>query len=304
MLYVKHLCYEYFDKAALSDVSFTLKPQTITALIGPNGAGKTTLLRCLAALQSPSAGEVILDGTNVHEHPRQIHKKLGYLADDFGLYTDLTVAQCLEHAAAIQGLKGTACQEAVKQVMAKLSLDPYQDKKTSTLSRGWRQRTGIGTAIVHQPQLLLLDEPASGLDPEERQELSVLMRQLRDQGMTLIVSSHILAELESYCQNMLILREGKLVDHTVPEESQTQYKIHIILTEPMEKLESLLRQEANVHELQVQNLEATFLWGGDTVSQSALLKRLVQANVPIVCFNQVETKLQDRYFASLRGAQS
>ena len=304
MLCVNHLCYEYVDKVALSDVSFTLKPQTITALIGPNGAGKTTLLRCLAALQAPTAGEVMLDGVNVHEHPRQIHKKLGYLADDFGLYADLTVAQCLQHAAAVQGLTGSACQDAVKQVLVRLSLEPYQDKKTSALSRGWKQRAGIGTAIVHQPQLLLLDEPASGLDPEARAALSVLMRELCDQGMTLIVSSHILAELESYCQDMLILREGKLVDHAAPETSQAQYRMHVVLTEPMAQFESLLRKEAKLHDLKLKDLEATFLWEGDNTSQSALLKRLMKANVPIASFNQVEAKLQDRYFASLQGGQS
>ena len=301
MLCVNHLYYEYADQTALSDISFPLKPQTITALIGPNGAGKTTLLRCLAALQSPAEGDVILDGVNVHEHPRQIHKKLGYLADNFGLYNDLTVAQCLEHAAAIQGLAGVACHDAVKQVIDQLALGPYQNKKTATLSRGWKQRTGIGTAMVHKPQLLLLDEPASGLDPEARQELSVLMQQLRDQGMTLVVSSHILAELEDYCQDMLVLREGRLADHATFETVKPQQRIHIVLAEPMAQLESLLHEEADVHQVQVQSLQANFLWDGDAQSQADLLRRLVKQNVPIASFNQVEEKLQDRYFASAQG---
>ena len=296
LLKAQDIRFSYPDHEALKGISFELKKQTITALIGPNGAGKTTLLRCLAALHAPLSGSIQFDGSDIQEFPRLAHRKLGYLADDFGLYKDLTVEQCLEHAAGIQLLTGSANEKAVKNTITRLELTKYADTKTKNLSRGWRQRVGIGTAIVHNPQLLLLDEPASGLDPEARQHLSVLMCKLKDEGMTLLVSSHILAELESYCEEMLILKDGKLVSKSAKSEKP---KILITLSEKARQFADILKAEKKLSNLKIKANNIIFSWNGDQKSQNALLKRLMKKGLPITSFAEATESMQDLYFASI-----
>ena len=217
---VRDLVYDYPTARALFGVSFDIAPGSITALVGPNGAGKTTLLRCLAALETPYSGSVFVDGLDVEEHPRDVHKRLGFLQDFFGLYDELTVRQCLDHHAAAHGVPWVKRPAAVEQSAERLGLADRLGQKAGALSRGLRQRLAVAQAIIHQPSLLLLDEPASGLDPEARQDLSRLLVTLRDEGMTLIVSSHILAELEDYSTHMMIMQDGRLTENSAIGEME------------------------------------------------------------------------------------
>jgi ABC-2 type transport system ATP-binding protein len=211
MIDVRDLVYEYPSKRALEGVSLAVPAQTIVALVGPNGAGKTTLLRCLAALEPPYSGMVRIDGLDTREYPREIHSRLGYLPDFYGLYDELSVCRCLTYAAWSHGIAAAAVEPAVAKAAERVGLSDRMETKAGELSRGLRQRLGIGQAIVHEPKVLLLDEPAAGLDPQARRDLSVLLLALRDAGMTLVVSSHILAELEDYCSEMIIIENGRVV---------------------------------------------------------------------------------------------
>ena len=210
---VENLVFDYPGYRALAGVSLRLEPATVTALVGPNGAGKTTLLRCMAALEVPLSGRVQLIGQDVHEHPREAHRHMGHLSDHFGLYGDLSVTQGLTFAAQAQGLPPNQVADAVADTLARMSLTPQRNALARTLSRGQRQRLAIGQAIIHNPRLLLLDEPASGLDPEARAALADVLVDLRRRGMTLVVSSHILAELDVYATHMLALSAGRVLDH-------------------------------------------------------------------------------------------
>ena len=187
VLEVAALNFEYPGKRALTDVNFTLEHGAVLALVGPNGAGKTTLMRSIAGLDDPMSGSITLDGVDVIAEPREAYRKLGYLSDFFGLYSALTVRQSLLHAAGMRALDEATQQAAMLRTAERLDLTSRLDARTDTLSRGWRQRVAIGQAMVHSPQVLLLDEPAAGLDPEARIGLSALFRQLRAEGMTLIV---------------------------------------------------------------------------------------------------------------------
>ena len=175
---VDSLTFHYPGKTALDTVSFSIPQGQITALVGPNGAGKTTLMRCLAGLDTPFSGKIQVAGVDVLESPRDAHALLGYLSDSFGLYDELTVQQVLEYIGGCHGLTGAALTERVLWVVNMLRLGGVSGQRCSTLSRGWRQRVGIGMSIIHKPRILILDEPASGLDPEARAELSVVLRTL------------------------------------------------------------------------------------------------------------------------------
>lgn len=211
LIEVTNLTYDYSTLRALDNVSFALEEGSITALVGPNGAGKSTLMRCMAALDTPLAGEVVVQGKRALDHPRAVHRALGYLPDLFGVYDELTVQQTIAYFAAANGVPVAARNEGIERVIAQCDLEEYRHAKTSSLSRGWRQRLGIAQTLVHRPKILLLDEPASGLDPEARHSLSQLLMALKAEGLCMLVSSHILSELEDYSDRMLILRSGALV---------------------------------------------------------------------------------------------
>ncbi len=185
MLEVADLVYEYPGVRALDSVSFRIERGSITALVGPNGAGKTTLMRCLAGLDQPLAGTIRIADIDVVEEPRRSHRMLGYLSDSFGLYDTLTVRRSLSYVAQANGIEPTAVDRVVTEISAALGLAERLELPAGQLSRGQRQRLAIAQAIIHSPAVVILDEPASGLDPEARVDLGQLFVDLRRRGMTL-----------------------------------------------------------------------------------------------------------------------
>src|SRR5258707_12154217 len=213
MLRVEDIIFDYPGRRALDDVSFEIPPGTITALVGPNGAGKSTLMRVCSALDRPFAGHVLLQGLDVHENPREAHRRMGYLPDLFGLYDDMTVRQCLEYRAAAQGVSKSKQCDALEKAAARMQIGDRLGQKAGELSRGLRQRLAIAQATIHNPAFVMLDEPASGLDPEARIGLADALKMLCAEGMTIIVSSDILSELDEYSTHILMIRGGRIVEH-------------------------------------------------------------------------------------------
>lgn len=293
---VEHLVYEYPGKRALEDVSFKLEPKTITALVGPNGAGKTTLIRCLAALAPPFSGNITIAGFNTVDAPREIHKNLGYLSDFYGFYDDLSVEQNLSYFAWSHGVPFEDTQKKVDKAMNRLQLDNYRLQAAGTLSRGLKQRLAIAQAIVHEPELIILDEPASGLDPEARIQLSQLFVELNQAGATLIVSSHILAELEDYCTQMLVMRDGKITDFQQITDASPSLIYKITLSEAAELYLTKLSALSNkVTVLEHQGNLMTMQYISDDRNQATLLKDLILLGLPVVEITQVKHRLQDLY---------
>ena len=303
---VRDLVYDYPTIRALFGVSFDIEAGSITALVGPNGAGKTTLLRCLAALETPYSGSVFVDGLDVQEHPRDVHKRLGFLQDFFGLYDDLSVRQCLDHHAAAHGVSWTERPAAVEQSAERLGLADRLDQKAGALSRGLRQRLAVAQAIIHRPNLLLLDEPASGLDPEARQELSGLLITLRDEGMTLIVSSHILAELEDYSTHMMIMQDGRLTEISAigAYEQSGGVRLRVVLSEARDGLAGALEDAPGVSALSVDGAAASFDFAGDDAARASLLRGLVEAGLPVTAFQGEQRSMQDVYLDRLKKDKS
>ncbi len=305
MIEVKDLVFEYPGTRALNGVSFQIKPGNITALVGPNGAGKTTLLRCMAALEVPIHGEVRIDGENIHEDPRACHRKIGYLSDFFGLYDELTVRQCLLHAAASRGILPGEQLRVTEQAATRLGIVDRLETKSGTLSRGLRQRLAIAQAVVHEPQILMLDEPASGLDPEARHSLAELFLVLRDQGMTLVVSSHILSELDEYSTDMLVLREGRILSHDPIEPPvEATVRLRLSLTGPFNGLQALLSGMDGVSAVEGDDGSAVLSFSGDAAARHRLLKSLLDRGLPVCAFAEQQRNMQSAYLQSVRRRDS
>lgn len=306
MIVVEDLVFEYPGVRALDGVSFNLDPGGITALVGPNGAGKSTLMRCMAALDAPVAGRVLLDRTDVHEEPRAIHRDVGYLSDFYGLYDDLTVRQCLAYWAAAQEIATDQQGSAIDLAAGQVRLSERMDQKAGELSRGLRQRLAIAQAIIHRPRFLLLDEPASGLDPEARQALADLLCKLSAAGMTIMVSSHILAELQDYSTHMLILNDGRVVDHRAIDGSADDQGLRFALRllQSDERLPKTLAGLSGIDILHANDTAAEFIIDGGVEAAAELLRSLIEAGFVVCEFGANRTNLQDAYIARLRDRDS
>lgn len=300
MIEVQDLVFEYPGKRALDGVSFGVEANTITALVGPNGAGKSTLLRCLAGLARPLGGSIRMGAIDVLDDPRECHRRLGYMSDFFGLYGDLTARQCLQYLAFAHGFSGEVAEAAVERAASRLALGSHLGAKAGALSRGLRQRLAIAQAILHDPQVLLLDEPASGLDPGARIGLAELFVSLRAEGVTVVVSSHILAELDQYSSHVMILRQGRVVEHrALVEPEATRRVLRVTLSHPVPELREKLAAEAGVVNLQVEDTEASFEFLGDPAEQQVLLRSWIEQGLPICSFGEEKKNLQDAYLATL-----
>ena len=208
---IQHLGVRYGQQVAVRDLSLTIPRGEIFGFIGPNGAGKTTTIKVLATLLRPTTGRVRVLGADVMESPQQVRRNIGYVPDSFGVYEDLTVAEYLLFFAAAYRIAWEKRAGTVRDVLALTDLSEKADAQVDALSRGMKQRLGIARILLHDPQLLLLDEPASGLDPRARIELRELLKELQRLGKTILVSSHILHELAQLCTRIGIIEAGQLV---------------------------------------------------------------------------------------------
>jgi ABC-2 type transport system ATP-binding protein len=297
------IVYIYPGTRALDNVSCEVSRGSVTALVGPNGAGKTTLLRCLAGLDRPLSGTISVAGIDVLEEPRLAHAHIGYLSDFFGLYDALTVRQSLAHAASANGVTATKLNATVTETATRLDIADRLEQRCSSLSRGLRQRVAIGQAIVHAPEVLLLDEPASGLDPEARHTLAALFTRLRNEGMTLVVSSHILAELDEYSTHMLVLRGGRVVEHRplsgTVSETGTQH-IRVKLARPHEPLQDALTALSGIRVMECNALDALLAIAGGAAEQAEVLRALVNAGVPVAEFAEEHENLHQSYLRTVQ----
>lgn len=306
---VQGVTYDYPGIRALSGVGFSVAPGSIVAMVGANGAGKSTLLRCMAALDRPLAGEIRIAGADIFEDSRAAHRLLGYLPDFFGLYDELTVRQCLVYRAAALDVEESRQAEAVERAARRMQIDDRMKQRAGELSRGLRQRLAIAQAIIHEPQVLLLDEPASGLDPEARVSLAEVLRELRRGGMTIVVSSHILAELEDYSTHMLILDAGRVVEYSELQGGEAGHGqgpgrarclLRLVMAEPVAGLAARLSAIEDLENVEGEGRIAQAEAPADPASLHAMLKRILDAGLPLAEFAPLRGSLQDAYIARLQ----
>lgn len=284
---------------AVNDLDLRIKSGEVYGLIGPNGAGKTTLIRMLAAAEEPTKGEIYLNGDRLlrDDSNQQIKKRLGYLPDDFPLYDDLTVWDYLDYFARLYLLKQPSRRRRLYEVLELVQLENKRKSMISTLSRGMKQRLSLARTIIHEPILLLLDEPVSGLDPLARQQFRQIIKVLQEAGMTILISSHVLSDLAELCTSVGIMELGFLVESaTLTELYQRLSRQQIILSTlgKIEILQQKLSQNSFVETWEMipqsNRLKVNFTGGESDCAD--LLRSLILANIPLTEFHCSQEDLE------------
>src|SRR5437588_2677667 len=289
MIKIQHIYKSYRKVDALKGLSLQIPQGSIYGLIGPNGAGKTTLIRILAALLAPTAGKVWFNGEEVVRQPAIIQRKVGYMPDFFGVYPDLTAGEYLEFYAGIHAIPRKKQASTVKDLLELVDLSSKRDANVETLSRGMKQRLCLARALVHDPEVLLLDEPASGLDPRARVELRELLRNLQEMGKKIIITSHILLELAEMCSDIAIMQEGRLIVAGDVEQVSRRLgggrQLEIRVLERVPETVQLLKDMPSISNVLSENgnlLQAEF--AGDDRALHDVLAQLIGNEIPVVSF--------------------
>ena len=300
MIQLTHLRKEFDDVTAVYDLTLTIPRGEIYGLIGPNGAGKTTTIRMACGLLTPTEGQVRISGIDVLAEPENAQQYVGYLSDFFSVYEDLKVWEYLDFFAHAYKMPEAEIESRIKEVIVQVGLEVKRDALIRGLSRGMKQRLGIARAIIHQPKVLLLDEPASGLDPKARFDLRNLLRSLHKQGTTILISSHILPELEGFCTSIGIMEKGRLVRSGRIEEVMTVpglgRSVSFAWTGDFSStVRSLLENRADVTDLGIDSNEGRFRFAGGDEELADVLAALVGAGLRLVSFTESRPTVEDLY---------
>jgi ABC-2 type transport system ATP-binding protein len=297
----------HFGKVkAVDGVSFTFGMGEVVGFVGPNGAGKTTTLRILATLDEPTSGDVLIDGVSVSDFPEAGRLQIGYMPDALPEHADMTAHEYVDFFGRAFGFRGAALRDAVGEVEAFTGLEPIRDKTLKSLSKGMKQRVSLARALVHRPSLLVMDEPANGLDPRARIELRELVRAFAESGKAVLISSHILAELGEMCSSVVIIERGVLVGNgTVANLAGggqlTQRVLMRALAPTPDVLIRILLEIPGVTTAQIRGdrCVAEVAAGGEAAAN--ILTALIQRGVRISEFRQEQVGLEDVFMQVTKG---
>ncbi|MFO0741464.1 MAG: ABC transporter ATP-binding protein [Labilithrix sp.] len=329
---LRNVSHDYGGQAALSNVSFAVARGEIFGFIGPNGAGKTTTIRCIATLLEPTSGTVEVMGHDVTLEPEAVRRRLGYMPDHAGVYERITVREYLEFFADAYGVGAVTSYEPVERVMRLTDLAKLQDRLVASMSKGMKQRLQLARVLLHDPEVLVLDEPASDLDPRARIEIRDLLVELRNMGKTIFLSSHILSELADLCTSVAILEGGRVVvdgpigeigarlelgaalpraeghayrtegrdqdPHPAPSAQRARIRTLVPAADVMRALAGAPHLR-HVEPWQQQSVVVSY--GGDDAGLAAIVRALVTAGVPIVGVEPERNELERIFLKATRG---
>ncbi len=305
MIETKNLSKNFGDLAAVSDLNLTIEDGDIFGFIGPNGAGKTTTMRILVTLLEPTRGKAFINGLDVSKNGKKVRKLVGYMPDFMGVYDDLKVFEYLEFFAAAFGIERKKRKSIVEGVLELTDLQSKRGAAVDSLSRGMQQRLGLARVLIHDPKVLILDEPASGLDPRARIEIRELLRELKRMGKTIMISSHILSELEEICDHVGIIEHGQLVFSGTLEEIRPklgiQSKVRVKVLNNQDKAVELLSALPQIREVQAlaEYIAVTFHDGQQT--DGIIARTLVNGGVDIISLQPERFKLDDAFLKLTEG---
>lgn len=305
MIETEHLTKNYGNLTALNDLNLTIQKGDIFGFIGPNGAGKTTTMRILVTLLEPTRGKALINGLDVSKDGKKVRRLVGYMPDFMGVYDDLKVFEYLEFFAAAFGIERQKRKSIVEGVLELTDLQTKRAAAVDSLSRGMQQRLGLARVLIHDPQVLILDEPASGLDPRARIEIRELLRELKRMGKTIMISSHILSELEEICDHVGIIEHGHLVFSGTLEEIRPRLGIHskvrVKVASNHDKAVELLSALPQIHQVQTLGdyIAVTFHEGQD--GDGIIARTLVNADLDVIAIQPERLKLDDAFLQLTKG---
>ena len=301
----RDLTKKYGDFFAVKELDLKLNAGDVFGFIGPNGAGKTTTMRMISTLLDPTWGEAYVCGHSIYTHPREIRRMVGYMPDFFGVYDDMQVIEYLEFFAACYRIDGQARRDVCDRVLDLVDLEFKRHEMANTLSRGQTQRLGLARVMLHDPQVLLLDEPASGLDPRQRIKMRELIKRLRDMGKTIMISSHILPELADMCNKVGMIEQGQLIANEDVTELMRRLRrqpvLYIAVAGPLAAAAKLLEQAPIVEKIEEkpEHLEVTLVT--DTQDYSELASILIQGGQKLTLFREKEINLETAFMLLTQG---
>ncbi len=305
-LVISNLTRNFGRLRAVDNVSFAMAAGGVYGFVGPNGAGKTTTMRILATLDEPTAGDVFLDGVSIVDYPEAARRAVGFMPDSLPAHSDMTVWEYIDFFGRAYGLRGARLREARGAVARFAGLEPMRDKTLRSLSKGMRQRVSLARALVHDPRILVLDEPAAGLDPRARVELRELVAALAEQGKTLLISSHILSELAEICDHVVIIERGRLL-HTgairdmLSNNEAPQRTLAVRPLGDLAPLQRTLLEMPNVRAVRQVAAELHVDLAGGDAEVAALLAEVVRRGPPLLAFYPVEDDLEDLFMKVTKG---
>jgi ABC-2 type transport system ATP-binding protein len=305
MIELRNFTKAYGDFVAVANLNLKIAAGEMFGFIGPNGAGKSTTIRFLATLLRATAGEGTVNGHSVTRDPIGVRKSIGYMPDNFGVYDGMKVWEFLDFFAVAYEIPKSRRKAVIGDVLELLDLTHKRDDFVNGLSRGMKQRLCLAKTLVHDPPVLILDEPASGLDPRARLEVKALLKELRAMGKTILISSHILTELADCCTSIGIIERGQLLLHgpidTVYRQIQRNRHIEVRFTSDPTQGVSLIRSDPKVENVEVNTRSCRVELAGQDADVERLLRQLVAADVGLISFAEKEPTLEDVFMMVTKG---
>jgi ABC-2 type transport system ATP-binding protein len=310
MIEIRDLTKKYGSFIALDHLNLSLEEGIVFGFVGANGAGKSTTFSILATLLSPTSGDALINGKSVIKEPKEVRKQIGYMPDFFGVYDQLKVDEYLDFYGASYGIGTQDRKVLIPQLLELVNLTNKRFEYVDLLSRGMKQRLCLARALIHDPKVLILDEPASGLDPRARVEMRDILRNLKSMGKTILISSHILPELAEMCDEIGVIDNGKLIAHgnvaTIQAQLQGEKRIVIKVFDCLNEVRAFLEEDPLVSSIDVMDnrLEIAFNYRGTDREQIMLLKKAMLADLPIYALSEEEKDLEDVFMAITKGADN
>src|SRR5256885_4915894 len=305
MIETRDLTKMYGDLYALNRLTLKLERGDVYGFIGPNGAGKTTTMRILATLLNPTWGEATVCGYSIYNGAKDIRRMIGYMPDFYGVYDDMKVIEYLEFFAAAYRIRGPKRRQVCDEVLDLVELGYKREALVTSLSRGMTQRLGLARVLLHDPQVLLLDEPASGLDPRARIEMMAILQELQKMGKTIIISSHILSELQTLCNRVAIIEKGRLIYsgpvQGVRDQMGQGRVIWVRVTSDQAQAVELLKARPEIAEVGTVDGEIKVTLAGQEVDHSIVADVLVRGGARLIELREDEIGLEEVFMRVTRG---
>ena len=305
MIQIQGFTKAYDGHKAVDGLSLKIDKGDIFGFIGPNGAGKTTTMRFLATLLKPSAGDACINGFWLSQAPEDVKRSVGYMPDSFGVYHGMKVWEYLDFFAAAYGIRSAARSRVIQDALKLLDLEKIRDDYVNNLSRGVKQRLCLAKTLLHNPPVLILDEPASGLDPRARIYIKEILLELQRMEKTIFISSHILPELADCCNKVGIIEKGRLLAAGPVEKIlkmiRSTRKIEVTLLDGVSTAKELFEGTKGIDNLEIDGSTYAFDFDGDDSDTAALLGGLVERGAKVVWFREVPVSLEEAFLRMTRG---